>query len=63
MRLVWVAHPETRTVDVYRADRDSATLAEQDALDGLDVLPGFTCALSAVFGPRPAEERAEQGDA
>ena len=63
VRLVWVVHPETRTVDVYRPDRDAVTLAEQDTLDGLDVLPGFTCAVSAVFGPRPVEERAGQGEA
>ncbi len=63
VRLIWVVHPETRTVDVYRTDGAAATLSETDALDGLDVLPGFTCALSAVFGPRPAEERPEQDDA
>ncbi len=57
VRLVWVVHPETRTVDVYRADGDAATLSETDALDGLDVLPGFTCGVSAVFGPQPADER------
>ncbi len=55
--LVWVVHPETRTVDVYQTDGDAATLGEQDSLDGLDVLPGFTCAVSAVFGPQAAEER------
>ena len=57
VRLVWVVHPETRTVDVYRADGDAATIADHDTLDGLDVLPGFTCAVSDVFGPPAAEER------
>ena len=57
VRLVWVVHPETRTVDVYQVDGDAATIGEDDSLDGLDVLPGFTCAVSAVFGPLPAEER------
>ena len=28
VRLVWVVHPDTRTVDVHRADRDAATLGE-----------------------------------
>ena len=51
-RLVWVVQPETRTVDVYRPDEPVATLREQDALDGLDVLPGFICDVGAVFGPR-----------
>ncbi|MCY3880650.1 MAG: Uma2 family endonuclease [Chloroflexi bacterium] len=51
VRLVWVVQPETRTVDVYRSDEAIVTLGEQDALDGLDVLPGFACDMSAVFGP------------
>ena len=63
VRLVWVVHPETRTVDVYRPDGDAATLSETDALEGLDVLPGFTCAVSAVFGPRAATERSGQDEA
>ena len=57
VRLVWVVHPETRTVDVYPPDGDAVTLSEGDALDGLDVLPGFACDVSAVFGPQAAEER------
>ncbi len=48
VRLVWVVYPDTRTVDVYRPD-DAATLGADDALDGGDVLPGFSCAVSAVF--------------
>ncbi len=63
VRLIWVVHPETRSVDVYRTDGAAATLSETDVLDGLDVLPGFTCALSAVLGPRPGEERTEQDEA
>ena len=57
VRLVWVVHPETRTIDVYRPGDAVAALGEQDALDGLDVLPGFTCNVSAVFGPQAVEER------
>ena len=48
--LVWVVQPETRTVDVCRPGQAIVTLGDQDALDGLDVLPGFTCDLSAVVG-------------
>ena len=51
VRLVWVAHPDTRTIDVYAAGAAVTTLGEGDTLDGGDVLPGFTCAVSAVFGP------------
>ena len=49
VRLVWLVYPDTRTVDVYRSGRAVTTLAEDDFLDGLDVLPGFTCAVSEVF--------------
>ena len=59
VRLVWVVHPETRTIDVYQPDGEIATLGEQDSLDGLDVLPGFTCDVSTVFGPA---ERAGQDE-
>ncbi len=48
VRLVWIVYPDTRTVDVYQAD-GTATLGADDALDGGDVLPGFRCAVSAVF--------------
>ena len=49
VRLVWVVHPDTRTVDVYRGGRAVTTLTEDDSLDGLDVLPGFACAVGEVF--------------
>ncbi|MCY3786700.1 MAG: Uma2 family endonuclease [bacterium] len=57
VRLVWVVRPEARSVAVYRPGEAVATLGEQDALDGLDVLPGFRCAVGALFGPRAAERR------
>ena len=47
--LVWAVNPDTRSVDVYRAGRVTSTLSESDTLDGLDALPGFTCAVSEVF--------------
>ena len=49
VRLVWVVLPQTRSVDVYRPGHAVVTLTDQDTLDGLDVLPGFTCPVSAVF--------------
>ncbi len=49
VRLVWVVHPATRTVDVHRPDEVAVTLGEDESLDGLDVLPGFGCAVSAAF--------------
>ena len=50
VRLAWVVDPDTRTIDVYGADGAVATLGEGGTLDGGDVLPGFTCAVAAVFG-------------
>lgn len=48
--LVWVAHPDSRTIDVYRADGSISTLTEEDTLDGSDVMTGFTCQVEDVFG-------------
>ncbi len=49
VRLVWVVDPVRRFARVYRPDGTEALLAEGDALEGEDVLPGFSCALSDVF--------------
>ena len=49
VRLVWVVQPDTRTVDVHEPGRAVVTLDERDRIDGLDVLPGFSCAVRAVF--------------
>ena len=51
VRLVWVVHPDTRTVDVHRPEDQVVVLGEDDDLDRLDVLPGFTGPLGPVFGP------------
>ena len=51
VRLVWVVHPDQRTVDVHRTNHPVATLSDAEALDGLDVLPGFTCQVRTVFDP------------
>ena len=47
--LVWVADPDTRTVDVYRQDGPTVTLFEDDVLDGDPVLPGFALPVREVF--------------
>ena len=49
VRLVWVVLTQTRSVDVYRPGHAVETLTDQDTLNGLDVLPGFTCPVSAIF--------------
>ncbi len=47
--IVWVADPDTRTVDVYRQEGPIVTLGEDDNLDGAPVLPGFTLPVREVF--------------
>ena len=49
VRLVWAVRPDTQAVDVYRHGRAARTLTDADTLDGLDVLPGFRCAVRDVF--------------
>ena len=50
VRLVWVVRPEERLIDVHRDGHSVAALNESETLDGLDVLPGFSCAVREVFG-------------
>ncbi len=50
VRLVWVVRPDERRVDVHREGHPVVTLTESDALDGLDILPGFSCPVREVFG-------------
>jgi Uma2 family endonuclease len=49
VRLAWVVHPGGRTVTVYRSTSDIELLSENDALDGGDVVPGFTCRVGDVL--------------
>ena len=48
-RLVWVIDPERRTGRVFRSEGTESLLSESDALDGEDVLPGFSCRLSEIL--------------
>jgi Uma2 family endonuclease len=47
--LVWVIDPDRRSARVYRADGSVAVLEADAALDGEDVLPGFTYPLAAIL--------------
>ena len=48
-RLVWVVYPTERLVEVHREDGTAAFLRGDDALDGGDVVPGFTLPLPTLF--------------
>ena len=50
-RLVWVLHPNTRSVDVHPLGGEVATVIGNDALSGGEVLPDFECSLSDIFDP------------
>jgi Uma2 family endonuclease len=49
VRLVWQIDPRTRTAAVYTDPERHETLSETRALDGGDVLPGFTLTLRDLF--------------
>ena len=48
-QLVWAVDPERRTARVYRADGTQSLLTADDALDGEDVLPGFSVRVADVI--------------
>lgn len=50
VRVVLVAWPDRRTIDVYRPGEPMRTLRESDQLDDGDVVPGLALPLSQVFG-------------
>jgi len=52
VRLVWVIWPDAQAVDVWRPASlvaPVATLGLNDALDGLDVVPGFAMPIADLF--------------
>ena len=49
VKIVWVVDPRARRVHVYRSLVDRRELAENAALSGEDVLPGFTAPVAALF--------------
>lgn len=48
-RVVWLIDPRTRRVTIVSADGPVRWVREGDTLDGGNVLPGFACAVSALF--------------
>jgi Uma2 family endonuclease len=49
VRLAWMVDPKTRTVRVHTAADRSVLLQGDEALDGGEVLPGFSLRLSELF--------------
>lgn len=47
--LVWVLHPNTRTVRVHRAGQPPTELDESQEISGAPVLPGFTYQVADLF--------------
>ncbi len=47
--LVWVVDPANRTVTEFRSKSQVRVLADGDALDGSDILPGFRLEISDLF--------------
>ena len=48
-RLVWVIDPIRRIARVYRHDGSEAIVTADGALDGEEVLPGFSCTLESIL--------------
>jgi hypothetical protein len=53
VRLVWLIWPRQQQVEVWRPGSavPIMTLGIGEALDGLDVVPGFTYPLAKLFAP------------
>lgn len=52
-RLLWVIYPEARYAMVHRADGSAHMVRETDALDGEDILPGFSVPVGELLRPVP----------
>lgn len=49
VRLIWVVHPGSQIIQVWRQDGSGRWFKDGDVLDGEDVLPGFRCEVAAIF--------------
>jgi Uma2 family endonuclease len=59
VKLVWVVHPQSRSVHVYRPGGQGVILSERDELEGEQVLPGFRLPVREIF--RPLEQLPQTG--
>jgi Uma2 family endonuclease len=58
-KLIWVVHPNTKTVVIHRADGGIGKVHEDDEITGEVVLPGFRCKVAEFFA-QPAPTRQAQ---
>lgn len=49
VQIVWLVRPLLRVVEVHRPGQDATVLGVGDALDGYEVLPGFTLPVADIF--------------
>jgi Uma2 family endonuclease len=49
VRLVWLVQPKTQTAEVYTSPTKKRKIGKDQALDGGDVLPGFSLPLPQLF--------------
>ena len=54
--MVWLVYPESRTVELYRADAAMQTLSGDDVIEGSATLPGLRVAVSEIFQPPPGTD-------
>lgn len=52
--LVWIVHPDRRTVRVYRQDGTTKLFRHGDVIENEPALPGFRLLVGDVFPPVPA---------
>ncbi len=52
VRLIWLVHPETQTVQILRANGHDSHIGRDDTLSGEDVLPGFEVRVGDLFPKR-----------
>lgn len=50
VQLVWLVDPAKQTVTIFRPDGTITVANEDDLLDGGEVIPGFSVAVSEIFG-------------
>ena len=55
-QMVWLVYPESRTVELYRADAAMQTLSGDDVIEGSATLPGLRVAVSEIFQPPPGTD-------